>query len=382
MSRNKTKMGLKSLKVKYHNQEVGTLALANDGKVAFSYCKEWLQYGFTISPFSLALEDKVYVPVKNYFNGLYGVFADSLPDAWGNLLLDKILKEHGLSENVTVIDRLAMVGKSGMGALEYEPDYHVTDDKEINDFDYLSKQCQKILNTEYCEEIDTLYKMCGSSGGARPKIITTIDGIDWLVKFPANVDATNIGKQEYEYSKCAKECGITMTETKLFPSGVCSGYFGTQRFDVYNSKEQKKKIHVVTVAGLLEADYHAPCLDYHELMKLTNILTRGNEEDVENMFRRACFNVFAHNRDDHAKNFSFMYDEENDSWRLSPAYDLTYSNTYWGEHTTSVDGNGKNPGEKELLNVGVRAGIKKSKCEDIIIQIKENTRELLKYQVN
>ena len=80
-------------------------------------------------------------------------------------------------------------------------------------------------------------------------------------------------------------------------------------------------------------------MDYHGLMKLTKILTNNNEMDLENMFRRMCFNVFAHNRDDHSKNFTFLYDEENDSWRLSPAYDLTYSNTYYGEHTTAVDGN-------------------------------------------
>lgn len=82
--------------------------------------------------------------------------------------------------------------------------------------------------------------------------------------------------------------------------------------------------------------------------------------DVENMFRRMCFNVFAHNRDDHSKNFSFVYDTESETWRLSPAYDLTYSTTYYGEHTTSVDGNGQDPGETELLTVGVQAGMKKN----------------------
>ena len=380
MSRNNIVMGLKSLKVKYHNREVGTLALTIDGKVAFSYCHEWLDSGFSISPFSLPLEDKVYVPYKSYFNGLFGVFADSLPDAWGNLLVDRVLKEHGLNENVTVLDRLAMVGKSGMGALEYEPDYNVIDDKKLDDLDYLSQQCKKILNTEYSSELDTLYKMGGSSGGARPKIITNVDGMDWIIKFPAHIDLNEIGLQEYEYSKCAKKCGITMTETRLFPSSVCSGYFGTERFDLVNCHGEKEKIHVITAAGLLEADYQSPCLDYNELMKLTRIITRENKEDIENMFRRACFNVFAHNRDDHAKNFSFIYDEENDFWRLSPAYDLTYSNTYWGEHTTSVDGSGKNPGEQELLNVGTKAGIPKNECLDIIKQIKANTAELKKYQ--
>ncbi len=112
-------------------------------------------------------------------------------------------------------------------------------------------------------------------------------------------------------------------------------------------------------------------LEQKDLMLLTRILTRDNKEDVENMFRRACFNVFSHNRDDHAKNFSFLYDEKFDCWRLSPAYDLTYSNTYWGAHTTSVDGNGKNPDMQDLLSVGVKAGMRKKKCMEIIEEIKD-----------
>lgn len=376
MSKNYIEMGLKSLKVKYHNREIGTLAITNNGKVAFSYCQEWLANGFSISPFSLPLQDKVFVPSKDHFDGLYGVFSDSLPDAWGNLLLQRLLKEHGIDENVTVLDRLAMIGKTGMGALEYEPDYDIINDEKISDLDYLSQQCQKILNTEYSPELDALYKMGGSSGGARPKILTKIDGKAWIIKFPANVDSTDIGLQEYKYSQYAKKCGIVMTETRLFPSEVCRGYFGTQRFDVEESEGKENKIHVVTAAGLLEADYRSPCIDYNDLMKLTRILTRDNVEDVENMFRRACFNVFAHNRDDHAKNFSFLYDEKNNCWRLSPAYDLTYSNTYWGEHTTSVDGNGKKPNVQNLLSVGTKAGISKIKCKDIIDNIKTYCHEL------
>ncbi len=376
MSKNKYVMGLKSIHVLYHNQKVGTLALTADGKVAFSYYQEWLNNGFSISPFSLPLEKKVFVPHKNIFDGLFGVFADSLPDAWGNLLLNRILKEHGIVEQVTVLDRLAFVGKSGMGALEYEPDYELMDEKRIDDLDYLSEQCQKILNTEYSPELDTLYKMGGSSGGARPKILTCVDDRNWLIKFPAQLDSKEIGLQEYEYAQCAKKCGIHMTETRLFPSKECSGYFGSERFDIDCSYGKK---HVVTVAALLEADYRSPCLDYHELMKLTRIITRENKEDIENMFRRACFNVFAHNRDDHAKNFSFVYNEEDDLWRLSPAYDLTFSNTYWGEHTTSVDGNGKDPGREQLINVGLKAGMKKNHCLHIIEQVQQCTADLEKW---
>ena len=124
---------------------------------------------------------------------------------------------------------------------------------------------------------------------------------------------------------------------------------------------------MLTAAALLELDFEQPSLDYHSLMKLTKILTRDNTEDIENMFRRMCFNVFAHNR----------YDEEKDSWRLSPAYDLTYSSTYYGEHTTTVDGNGRNPGRKEILTVGITAGMKKEVCVDIMDQIEKCVRDML-----
>jgi serine/threonine-protein kinase HipA len=365
------KLGLKSLKVKYSDCYVGTLAMTREGKIAFSYDDDWLNDGFSISPFSLPLEKKVFVPSSTYFDGLFGIFADSLPDAWGRLLLERMLKEQHMINNVNVLDRLALVGKSGMGALEYEPDYNLTSNSEIKDLDYLSKQCQMILKSEYIEDLDTLYKLGGSSGGARPKILTSIYDKEWIIKFPAHVDLPDCGLQEYKYSVCAKKCGIDMTETKLFPSKICEGYFGTVRFDRIGSGANTKKIHMATAAALLEADYRAPCLDYHSLMKLTKILTRGNEHDIENMFRRTCFNVFAHNRDDHAKNFTFIYDEVNNGWRLSPAYDLTYSNTYFGEHTTSVDGNGKNPSKKELLNVGIKAGINEKKCINIISEIQD-----------
>lgn len=135
---------------------------------------------------------------------------------------------------------------------------------------------------------------------------------------------------------------------------------------------------MATAAALLELDFNQPSLDYHDLMKLTRIMTRDNKMDVENMFRRMCFNVFAHNRDDHSKNFSFVYDTESVTWRLSPAYDLTYNTTYYGDHTTSVDGNGQDPGETELLTVGVQAGMKKKQCQEIINEIKQRVEEDLK----
>ena len=361
----------KALQVLFDNRVVGTLALAANHKVVFQYDDSWLEQGFSISPFSLPLENQVFVPTKDYFDGLFEVFADSLPDHWGRLLLKRLLLAHEQNpDKLTVIDRLAIVGKSGMGALTYYPEQSFSEENDNTDLDELAFQCQKILHTEYSDKLDELYRLGGTSGGARPKIMTTINDEDWIIKFSAHVDGENAGKMEYDYSCCARKCGITMSETKLFPSEVCEGYFGIKRFDRISDISGTKRVHMLTAAALLELDFEQPSLDYHSLMKLTKIITRDNKDDVENMFRRMCFNVFAHNRDDHSKNFTYLYDESADSWRLSPAYDLTYSNTYYGEHTTTVDGNGRNPGKKELLAVGTMARMKKELCMDIITEIK------------
>lgn len=369
------------LLVKYHDRIVGTLAMTAERQAAFAYDPEWLENGFSISPFSLPLREGVFVPKKPYFHGLFGVFADSLPDAWGNLLLDRLLREKGMDrDHITVLDRLAIIGSSGMGALTYEPEYNIVKQFGNLDFDTIASECKKILEREYSEHLDQLYALGGSSGGARPKIMTVIDGECWLIKFPAHVDRPDVGEMEYQYSVCARECGIVMSETKLFPSKKNPGYFGTKRFDrEMNEKGEGEKIHMATAAALLELDYEQPSLDYHELMKLTNILTKGNKKDLENMFRRACFNVFAHNRDDHSKNFTFFYQEKERGWRLAPAYDLTYSNTYYGEHTTSVDGNGRNPGAEELKAIGKQSGLPVNKVKAIIQEIQEKTESLKRY---
>lgn len=370
----------KVLNVWYENMEVGKLALTGDKKVAFEYTKDWLNHGFSISPFSLPLQKKVFISEQTHFKGVYGVFADSLPDAWGNLLLNRMLKKNGINaDDITILDRLAIVGDSGMGALRYEPEMQMEASQSEIELDELAEQCHNILTTSYSEDIEKLYGLGGTSGGARPKIMTEIDGEDWIIKFPAHVDGIDSGEMEYNYSLCAKKCGIIMPETRLFPSKHCKGYFGIKRFDRVNDNPNvQKRIHMCSVAALLEIDYNQPSLDYYELMKLVKILTKENPSDVENMYLRMCFNVFAHNRDDHAKNFSYLYDEESGRWRLSPAYDMTHSNTYYGEHTTSVDGNGKNPGPAELLAVGMKAGIPKRKCNDMIEKVQTRVSGMLK----
>lgn len=159
------------LQVRLGERLVGILAMTNQYKTAFQYSKEWLKEGFSISPFSLPLKETVFVPSKDYFEGLFGVFADSLPDNWGRLLLRRFLRSHGYDvDQLTVLDRLAIVGNSGMGALTFHPDKKFEEQQRDIDLDELAMQCRNILNTEFSDKLDELYELGGTSGGARPKI--------------------------------------------------------------------------------------------------------------------------------------------------------------------------------------------------------------------
>ena len=362
----------KYLKVFYNDILVGTLAKTPDRVVAFEYDSDWLNNGFSISPFSLPLIKKVFIPKYDPFGGLFGVFNDSLPDGWGRLLVDRLFLKNKINPNeIDNLNRLAVVQESGMGALTYKPEHRFESENNITDYDILAQECSKILESQNSENLDELFKLGGSSGGARPKILTSIDNEDWIIKFPSSSDPKNIGEKEYQYSLCAKDCGINMTETRLFPSKICSGYFGIKRFDRKNGK----KVHMVSVSGLLETSHRLPNLDYNTLMKLTLELTR-NYQDIEQLFRLMCFNVFAHNRDDHSKNFSFLFDDTKKEWHLSPAYDLTYSFSFNGEHATTINGEGKSPTLDDILAVAKNIGIKEKFAKDIASDIQEKCSKL------
>ena len=362
----------KYLKVFYNDILVGTLAKTPDRVFAFEYDLDWLNNGFSVSPFSLPLIKKVFIPKYDPFGGLFGVFNDSLPDAWGRLLVDRLFLKNKINPaEIDNLNRLAVVQESGMGALTYKPEHRFESENSIQDYDILAQECSKILESQNSDNLDELFKLGGSSGGARPKILTAIDNEDWIIKFPSSSDPKNIGEKEYQYSLCAKSCGIYMTETRLFPSKICSGYFGIKRFDRKNGK----KVHMVSVSGLLETSHRLPNLDYNTLMKLTLELTR-NYQDVEQLFRLMCFNVFAHNRDDHSKNFSFLFDDTKKEWHLSPAYDLTYSFSFNGEHATTINGEGKNPTLDNILAVAKNIGIKEKFAKGIASDIKEKCSKL------
>ena len=364
-------MNNRKLEVWLSGRLVGTMSETTSHRFAFAYSDEWLNDGFAISPFSLPVEQKVFVPANVNFQGLWGAFADSLPDAWGRLLVDRMLQRKGMDPSRTSpLDRLAIVGASGMGALSYRPAWDIRTDPVLSNLDELSAQCAAILQHEDIQDLDSLFCLGGSSGGARPKVMTE----DWFIKFPASGDMLDTGLMEKEYMDTAAACGIVVPETKLMPSRQCTGYFAVRRFDRQNSQ----RIHMLTAAAILEIDWRNVSMDYNTLLKLTNILSRSNEKDILQMYRRMCFNVFAHNRDDHAKNFSWLYDPKMDCWHPSPAYDLTWSTTYYGEHTTTINGNGRDPGMRDLLAVGKNAGIKQNLCKQIAKEIQEKTEALEK----
>ena len=370
---------INKLDVFYHGRLVGTMALYGRCLAAFEYSDAWLADGFSISPFSLPLEKKVFIPKIDPLEGLFGVFSDSLPDGWGRLLTDRLMLKNGMNpKQYGNLERLAIVGESGMGALTYRPRVELANQTQDRSLDEIAEECARILNADYNGDLDYLFDKGGSSGGARPKILTQVDGEEWIIKFPSSEDDENIGAQEYDYAVCAQECGIEMAPVRLFESKRCKGYFGTKRFDRIAEAEDGR-VHMVTAAGLLETSHRIPNMDYHLLMRLTLQLTNSMEE-CEKLYRRMCFNVFAHNRDDHSKNFTYLYKEEEKRWILSPAYDLTYSYSIGGEHATTVDGNGSNPGMEEILAVAKQIGINAKRARSIAEEVQEIVgNRLMKY---
>lgn len=357
------------LKVLLGDRLVGRLAETPQGLVAFQYDRDWLESGFSINPYSLPLSSEVFVPEWRPFDGLFGAFADSLPDGWGALLVDRMLERSGLDPaGVSAIERLSIVGSSGRGALRYEPEMGFSVGFSRKSLDELALLCAEILDNKNVSDFDAAYLAGGSSGGARPKAYVENDG-EWLVKFPSRLDPPDVGALEFAYMECAAACGLDVPEFRLFPSGVCAGYFGTRRFDV----SRGGRVHMLSASGIVEVSHREPALDYRSLFQISSFLT-GARGEAEQLFRLMCFNVFAHNYDDHANNFSWLC--EGGQWRLAPAYDLTYSKGFHHGHMTSVLGVGE-PGLREVLELAKLVGLPVNASKRVALDIQAACRELL-----
>lgn len=355
---------------------VGRLAIRGR-QIYFEYDHAFINLGIEISPIRLPIKSGVMSFEYSLFKGLPGVFNDSLPDGWGRLLFDRLVRSQGIMpSDLSMLDRLVHVGRHGMGALVFEPDRSSHGKQDVISLDNLAIQAQEVLGGTSNDVLDELIALNGSSAGARPKALIGInddkdhiihgandlpvDYTPWIVKFPNNQDGLDAGSIEYVYALMAKESGIVMPETYLFHAQKGSGYFAIKRFD----RDGKKRYHMHTVCGLLHSDFRTPSLDYEDLIALTGTLTHDIRE-VRKMYQLAVFNVLSHNRDDHAKNFSFLMDKDG-QWKLSPAYDLTFSSGPQGEQSTMVMGEGRNPTIQHLIKLGKAASISKDAIDNII----------------
>ncbi len=359
--------------IQFSEQEerIGQLIL-DDRSILFKYSDAYLEAGENLSPNQLIFDDNPQTTKKNPFNGLFGVFADSLPDAWGYVLIKKRLSADRIAiESLNALDHLTFAGKNSMGALQYRPSVELEQEViEIN-LDKLNNNISEVLSGESSVVIDDMFGREGSPGGARPKIYagynpktdSLISGIanlpdgyeHWIIKFAADVDSKDIANIELAYYKMALDSGIEMSECRVFNSDAGNCYFGTKRFD----RVGNDKLHMISAAGLLHDDYEHSTLDYGNLIFQAKKLT-NNAQAAEQMFRRTVFNVLSHNRDDHSKNFAFLMDAEG-VWSLAPAYDLTFSSSSQGYHSTACAKNYVDPGRKELLELANALSINKAK---------------------
>ena len=349
--------------------EVGSLVL-NERNIFFKYSQEFLDRGLDISPLKLGFNAQINKANDLPFDGLFGVFADSLPDGWGKLLIDRALTARGISlASLSTLDRLAYIGKNGMGALIYKPELTMEHEVDFDiELDEIAKGTKQIISGIASDALDKIYQLGGSSVGARPKILVgfnpktqhilgneitlPIDYEHWIIKFPATNDPVDMANIEFAYYKMAVEAGIEMNECRLFESKSGNTYFGTKRFD----REGNKRLHLHSAAGIMHDNFRYSSLDYGHLMDCAFQLER-DVKVYEKVFRLAAFNVFANNMDDHSKNFSFLMNDIGE-WRFAPAYDLTFSYAGHGMHSTMIAGESKQPNEVHLLKLATHFKVK------------------------
>ena len=380
---------VQSVSVTYHGRKVGTLSMGNQRVCQFEYDKDWIADGFSISPLKLPLKTGIVTADYFPFDGNFGVFEDSLPGGYGEYLLRKVLSKSGINYGaLTPVQRLSLVGSSGMGALCYEPETKMPQSDWKGSFDEMQQMALEVLSEKTDDNADVLFYRSGNSGGVRPKCIFTDAEGHWLVKFRHTYDPKNIGEIEYQYNQVARRCGIVVPDFKL----IEGKYFATRRFDIERqevggtsgistSGMDCQRLHVVTASGLLNEPISPPKMDYHSLLQLTGYLTQSPIE-VEQQFRRMAFNAFARNHDDHARNFSFICRERQrvggtsgiGQWTLAPAYDLTNDDTL-GEHASTVNFKGL-PTDEDMITVGTNIRITRARCLEIIEEVREGTKEL------
>ena len=376
-------------------EAIGMLAISGS-KVLFEYDPSWIQKGIELSPIHLPTVRQTFqFETTKLNNALPGLFADSLPDGWGILIMNRLFLKKGVkSHEITPIDRLAYLGNNAMGSLCYQPQLGKEDKTvEAVNIGETAKEAYELYEGKIEDAGRLLSKIGGSPGGARPKALIGISecgskfvsGIDtlpsgyshWMVKFsgPAKSELRELGPyegiMEYIYLQMAQTAGITVPEHRLITDEKGLQHIAVRRFDRPSHDE---RLHLATAYGLLHADHRSPTLDYQDLLKFAWVLTKDATQVAE-QFRRAAFNMLAVNRDDHSKNHGYIMDKTG-KWKLSPAYDLTFSNGPGGEHWTSYLGEGKNPSIQLLLQLARLSSIGEKKAITIIELVRSTVGKL------
>ncbi len=395
-----------TVRVKMWGTTVGYLHQEDNGLVGFQYDDEFLKSNIEISPVTMPLSNVTYsfrsLPEQTFY-GLPGMVADSLPDRFGNIVINRYLESQGRApDSLSVIERLCYTGKRGMGALEYEPSQEIGAIDEPVDLDALTKLASEILSEKenfHIEENDHLMSQlmeCSSSvGGARAKTLIACNpetndirsgqieagkGYEyWLLKFDdiknnkdkdTRPDDSEYTKIEYAYYLMAVEAGIEMSECKLYKENG-KDHFMTKRFDRIG--KNGRKLHMQTLCALAHMDFNSPMIySYEDAFSVMKKLKLPYSDYIQ-LFKRMVFNEYAKNYDDHTKNISFLMDKKG-VWSLSPAYDVTFAyrkDSQWVKaHQMLINGKADNITKEDMLTVAEKVGIKKSDADKSIEQVK------------
>ena len=358
---------------------VGSLAL-DHGHPMFQFAEGWLVDAKPLAPLTVSARPGLISGPVRMPDRLHGVFADSLPDAWGHVIADRHFANVGLPrERITILDRLAFVGTHGMGALVYlPPDETESHESFTPDLDALQEEAGRVLVGSSSEMLPKLMAAAGSPGGARPKVLVGInsDGqmvagaeplpagyTACLVKFGTRDDGGDDAAVEFAYRQMANAAGLRVPDARLL-SSACSRYFAITRFD---RAPAGRRIHVLTASGLIDVPQDYFAIEYGELGSVIAQVCASYAEAQE-FARRMAFNVLAHNRDDHLKNSALLMADDG-TWALSPAYDLTFMPGPGGEHSMLVAGEGRAPTVGHLLRASEAMGVERSRMKAIIEQV-------------
>ncbi len=399
---------MKKLQVLYNGWgqrwPLGTLAeLGNT--IAFEYSATAIERGLELSPIHHPLPRagaaQVTYKSERAFHGLPGFVADSLPDGWGMLLMDRALRRTGREPaTVSVLERLAIVGDRAIGALSFEPAQEDnTPQVELRLKDIAQHITELQQDKAWSEKgapdgLQQLLRLGGSPQGARPKVLANFNArtgvvstdeiptgaaTPWLIKFPAECEHKEVCAMEELYARVARAAGHDMPKSRLFELGAKYSAFGVERFDraVVKDKEGNKtliRIPVMSLSAMLQADHRMPSLDYETVLLATLRIT-GSHPELLNAFERCVLNVLLHNRDDHSRNFAFRLDAQG-YWKMAPVFDLTLSDGPGGEHSTSVMGHGKGITRAHLLGLAKQCGVDAGAAELAISQISKATQAL------